>query len=335
MIMKTQLTTLLCLTLTALASGCAFGQAQLGPHKWTATIKVVGEDGNPIAGAGVAVSYTLPPLPNSNPDEGANWGEAKGLTDDNGDFSASHTDSSWGLGINVEKVGYYPTHAGHDLYVPGQFDDKTVAASRNATITLVLKKIGNPIAMYAKKEETKMPKENEPVGFDLMAGDWVAPYGTGKTADVFFTVHRKITTPQEFDADLELTFPNTGDGIIVMPPVTSDTGFSPLVMPRSTPAEGYQTALRWSYHNFTEISEPASGYFFRVRTVLDANGNVQSALYGKIQGDVRFLVGSKAPRAGITFNYYLNPTPNSRNVEFDPKQDLFGGLPFDEQIKTP
>jgi hypothetical protein len=62
---------------------------------------------------------------------------------------------------------------------------------------------------------------------------------------------------------------------------------------------------------------------------------VESALYGKIQGDMRFLVGTKAPRAGIGFTYYLNPTPNDRNVEFDPSQNLLGGLPFDAQVKLP
>jgi hypothetical protein len=106
-------------------------------------------------------------------------------------------------------------------------------------------------------------------------------------------------------------------------------------MPHSATKEGYQSALTWSYHNFTETSEPASGYFFRVRTVLDSNGNVQSALYGKIQGDVKFYVGTKAPRAGIGFQYYLNPTPNSRNVEFDPKQNLLGGLKSFERVTAP
>jgi hypothetical protein len=318
------------LSLIVLASGCAFGQS-LPAYKWTATIKVVNEDGNPISAADVSVQYTiLPPPPPGQP----TYGEIKGLTDNNGVFTASHTDSSWTFGVTVDKAGYYNTHIGHDLYQPGQLDDKAVAASRNSTITLVLKKIGHPIAMYAKKEETKMPKENEPIGFDLMVGDWVGPYGTGKTADIFFTVHRNIISPQKFDADLEITFPNAGDGIVVVPPA-SDTGVSRLVMPHSAEEAGYQPTLKWSYHNFSETSEPASGYFLRVRTVLDSNGNVESALFGKIQGDVRFLVGTKAPQAGIAFTYYLNPTPNDRNVEFDQSQNLFGGLPFDEQVKAP
>ncbi len=51
-------------------------------------------------------------------------------------------------------------------------------------------------------------------------------------------------------------------------------------------------------------------YFFRVRTVLDEKGRVKSALYGKIYGDFN------------SFYYYLNPTPNDTNIEFDPNQNL-------------
>ena len=51
-------------------------------------------------------------------------------------------------------------------------------------------------------------------------------------------------------------------------------------------------------------------YYIRVRTKLDEKGNVISAHYGKIYGDF------------MNFTHYLNPTPNDRNVEFDPKKNL-------------
>jgi hypothetical protein len=37
----------------------------------------------------------------------------------------------------------------------------------------------------------------------------------------------------------------------------------------------------------------------------------------------------------MQFCYYLNPTPNDRNVEFDPKQNLLGGLQSFEQVTAP
>ena len=56
---------------------------------------------------------------------------------------------------------------------------------------------------------------------------------------------------------------------------------------------------------------------------MDYSGNIVSAHYGKIYGDF------------MTFKYYLNPTPKSRNVEFDPKQNLLGGLQSFEQVSAP
>jgi hypothetical protein len=66
-----------------------------------------------------------------------------------------------------------------------------------------------------------------------------------------------------------------------------------------------------------------ANYFFRVRTKRDLGGEVVSALYGKFMGDF-----SQNLQAGkIDLNYCLNPEPNSRNMEFDPKRNLIGKPP--------
>jgi hypothetical protein len=295
-----------------LTNGCAFGQT-LPTYKWTATIKVVVEDGNPIAGANVAVSYTILPPP-SDPND-RRYGEIKGATDTNGVFIASHTDSSWGLAIIVEKSGYYTTHIGHDLYQPGQFDDKTVTASRNPTIALVLKKIGKPIPMYAKRNNQMIfPEYNKAIGYDLMVGDWVGPYGKGINADLFFT--EKHTDPQS-DYILSMSFPKPGDGIQEFTVPDAEKG-SGLRSSHEAPVDGYQPEV-----SQTEMTNPNRNFYFRVRTKLDENGNVVSARYGKIYGDL------------AQFTYYFNPTPNDRNIEFDPKQNLLGGLKSLEQVSQP
>ena len=251
------------------------------------------------------------------------------MTDTNGVFAASHENTgSIDLGFRASKTGYYSTIKEHE-FIKFKDSDPT---KWNPNETLVLKKIGQPIAMYAKKEETKTPKENEPVGFDLMAGDWITPFGTGKTADMFFTIHRKVVNVHEYDAELKVTFPNKGDGIAITPS-QPDVG-SDFKTSRIASENGYESDRSWHYSN-SEKPESVFGYFLRVRTVLDENGNVRSALYGKINGDIRFYVGTKVPHSGIGFTYYLNPTPNSRNVEFDPKQNLLGGLKSIEQVTTP
>jgi len=77
------------------------------------------------------------------------------------------------------------------------------------------------------------------------------------------------------------------------------------------------------------------GYFIRVRTELDQDSNVKSALYGKIAGNFRFYAGTIAPTSGMGFDYYLNPTPNDSNVEFDPKKNLVRDLKPLEGVSGP
>jgi hypothetical protein len=318
------------LILAMTMTGCSFAQLAMpsSSKEWKATLKIVDESGQPIIGADVQVSYILPAPPGTK-----SWGtygnygdKIEGLTDTNGIFSASHTDSSVGLGIIVEKAGYYTTRVGHQLYLPDQFDAQTVNANHNPTMTLVLKKIGKPIAMYAKREEMKLQQEDKPMGFNLMVGDWVTPNGKGEHTDMFFTVHRKIISKSKYACTLTITFPNKGDGIVVAPS-EPDTG-SEFKTSRTAVESGYESELDLHYSN-TNSPESVFGYFVRVQTVLDENGNVKSALYGKIRGNFRFYAGTIMPRAGMGFDYYLNPTPNDRNVEFDPKQNLMkwlGGL---------
>ena len=64
-------------------------------------------------------------------------------------------------------------------------------------------------------------------------------------------------------------------------------------------------------------------YYFRVRTQIDKDGNVMSALYGKLYSEFPKL------------HYYLNPNDNDRNVEFDPRQNLFVNLPKEERQSEP
>ena len=56
-------------------------------------------------------------------------------------------------------------------------------------------------------------------------------------------------------------------------------------------------------------------FVLRLRTVLDENGNIKSANYGKIYGD---FLG--------TLTHYFNPTKNDQSLEFDRKRNLLGGV---------
>jgi len=57
------------------------------------------------------------------------------------------------------------------------------------------------------------------------------------------------------------------------------------------------------------------------RTKKNDKGEIVSALYGKIYNPIDFKVFTNG--MNVQFAYYLNPTPNDRNTEFDPNQNLF------------
>lgn len=134
----------ICLILTCLIAGHAFGQARLGTYPWTVNLKVVDDNNRPVEGVQAWVGYgSVKEGQSTDPFQSSGWAIA-GLTDTNGLFTATHTDRSWTLGINAKKSGYYQTHISYQLYVPGQFDDQKVAANRNPKLTIVLKELANP-----------------------------------------------------------------------------------------------------------------------------------------------------------------------------------------------
>jgi hypothetical protein len=215
----------------------------------------------------------------------------------------------------------------------------------NPKVELTLKEVLKPIPMYARKygesyserERQSIPEYSKAIGFDLMKGDWVAPYGKGETSDFIFTLDCKLGgqtsfRTQIFDATLTLGFSNEGDGIQAscIHPLQG----SALRLPRFAPEAGYATNwVKISFMHEDESSYKTSedeNYFFRVRTRRDNSGKIISALYGKIHGTIDY-----SWNRGIKIVYYLNPTPNDRNLEFDSKRNLFRNLKPMEQVREP
>ncbi len=289
---------------------CAHAQT-LDVPEWKAVVKVVDGTGQPVAGASVTIGYYVSPPP-SEP-TAIKTDAKRGVTDTNGVFSASGYSGSTNLFFGASKDGYYHSHLDYEF---AQFK-KNDPAKWNPMIVLLLKRIGTPTPMYAKSVNLGMPVFDKAAGFDLSVGDWVAPYGKGSRTDILFTAH--LDKRAEYDSDYTLTvgFPNPGDGIqeFTVPRAGFRGSGSALRSSHQAPADGYQP--QWVQ---TKTVSPGKGYggnwdedrnyYLRIRTVLDENGNVKSALYGKIYGDF------------MQFTYYLNPTPNDRNIEFDPKHNL-------------
>lgn len=298
---------LILLAAVYIITGSAFGQVG-SDHAWSVAITVVDETNQPVSGAKVSAIFWTPVSQTKEIST-----NISGISDSGGIFRASHPYTGFpAMLFRAEKEGFYKTLRAYDL---GDYYD---AFHWNPSLQLMLKKIENPIPMYAKQVSLVVPAFEKPVGFDLAAGDWVGPYGKGKSADILFTSHYYNKRGKtDFDHQLIVSFPNIGDGIQSMVSPVEEAG-SDLRSPHQAPISGYEEKLirftsRHPGKSMVYDYDGNRAYLFRVRTVLDEKGNVKTALYGKIYGDF------------MQFRYYLNPSPNDRNIEFDQGHNLFPG----------
>jgi hypothetical protein len=301
--------------LETFAQVLAISLAEQQGAAWKATVKIVDERRQPLPGAAVSILYYVPPKLGEDPAKSSR--KVEGLTGADGGLVLSHRDNSLRLEFEVKKDGYYRTHDEFDF---------TMHTNRNPAGTLVLKKMIHPVPMYANRVDftrgKKMPFD-QPIGFDLMAGDWVAPHGKGTNALMFVTWIRRADQDDQrgYEEKLTISFPNAGDGIrefdSLGPPGSPG---SELRSPQEAPQDGYlpQLVKLHSWHparpGTNTYDSIHKNYFLRVQTVLNEQGKVKNALYGKIYGDF-----------DEAFWTLLNPEPNSRSLEFDPKHNLGRG----------
>jgi hypothetical protein len=313
-------TKLLFVGVTAIASMLGVAQIE-GFPEMRLTVHVIGEDGKPVADAKATFLFV---------EDMATWDEPAKVdvtTDSNGDFTLDEPSHSGVLESTfppIHKEGYY--YSG----VPGAHfynlkDNKWQPWDQ--TFTTTLRKIGNPVPMYVRNMSSDIPAVGVSCGYDLEEADWVAPYGKGKVTDFIVTVtHLEYTDYNNNEMTAIITFPNDGDGIqkVTLPQEFAGSMFR---WPREAFENGYQSKLdvrhMWSMSsqgtNIIETSKGVEGYFFRVRTVKQGDKFI-SALYGKIKGGVS--IGPNNAKPSIGFTYYLNPTPNDRNMEWDPTKNL-------------
>jgi len=286
------------------------------------TIKVVDENGKPISGAEVGLGF----------EQGYKNGEPImftiiGISDSNGTFVAKARTSNY-ISYGAVKNGYYRYSYVHRF----KTNNKKRWQPWNPEVKVVLRKIENPVPMYARRAELEMPVLNKEIGFDLLEYDWIPPYGKGEYTDILFKATRKWKSEWEFDGSLAIRFPGAFNGIQL---VKEGRSFgSKFKLPRFAPEEGYKNQIQKHI-----IASPGRGfdydyaednnYIFRIRSE-SKDGKLVRAMYGKLQGDFSFgLKGSTT--ASIGFKYFLNPD-YTRNLEFDPKQNLFSNLNSTERV---
>lgn len=278
------------------------------------TVQVVTEEKAPIPGATVTVAFLDPSKSTVGHLEEL---PAKRVTDANGEMSASGA-APQDLTVTAAAKGYYATAATDRFY--GYTDGKW--QPWNPTRVVVLKQVVNPIPLYVRKVDTTFPAFGQALGFDLKEGDWLEPHGRGKIADMELTIRRQ--SEQDDDPTLTINFAKGGNGLFTWREDRETR--SELKMPRSAPESQYANSIR--FERWNPLDKPrmrgrpsGASYFFRIRGKDKAEVPPDEALYGKIDGDIRFAVSGQNP-ATLRFTYYLNPTPGDRNLEFDVTKNL-------------
>lgn len=290
-------------------------------------LRITDETGNPLQGVTGKAWFNIVKEGSTSMDSYL----LTNATDKNGKVELEGETLQYRTACGAEEEGYYPASKG-DLWIKGQRGNRWEPWP--VEVDLTLKKIINPVPMYAVNSGNGigalMPDaENKSFGYDLLARDWVAPWGKGTTADfVFFGMEEFGTDPgQPMTGKLKIGFSNAGDGIIAMP-IGSDGG-SELLGPHKAPEGNYASEHAFMAKPAEKLGVPSQElanlvWVFRIRTVKDDQGRIVSSRYGKIYGYPQIL--SMRGRPAIRFNYYVSGIDNDRNLEWDMKTNLFKDL---------
>ena len=288
-----------------------------------ATIVVLDESNNPVEGAYTGITFE------KNTSQGTKVTTEDGSTDSIGKFTATGSCNGH-IAYGAKKAGYYDSYYTYDFKGKNTFGWEPW----NPELKVILRKIENPVPMYARHAKIELPVSEKDVGFDLVEYDWVIPYGKGKYSDFIFNLKRDFTAWNEQNTELMIKLSNEYDGIILHE-VNRRVG-SVFKLDRYAPDINLKNELKLviNAHNgvWKTNVKNTDNYYFRIRSQ-KKDGKFYQSMYGKILGHLDFSpVNSKT--AIIVFKYYVNPD-YTRNLEFDPKRNLFDNISDLERVTEP
>jgi hypothetical protein len=309
-------------------------------------LHVVNDLRAPIVGAKTLISFTTPVHGGATRYEGS--------TDDHGLFSGSGR-AVGSVFVLSEKDGHYGARF------------ERLPNNRDLDVTVVLPRIIDPIPLFARSASASKLSvsgrhpdaqfEELTIGFDLMKGEMVAPFVKGVVPDLLFKIRNRFvgwryseremeetrrhpssrnSTESDlkhyhgkFEAELEISFPGANEGLVEVK--DQFLPYSRLKMPHRAPEAGYVSMWRAAARTYSGVAPREDvGFFLRTRVKLDKEGRIVSANYAKVVGDFQL-----DPRGFVNFTYYFNPTPNDRNLEFDPKRNLFPSTVSGSDVRNP
>lgn len=309
-----------------------------GTYSFKISFKVIDEAQAPIAGAKAAIEIS---------DENRARGvlRVEGTTNEHGlIIIESRGDNS--VELWVTNPGFYPSEKRYSWRIE---DAEAQGAIRNGlqpwnpTVPVTLTKVGDRVPMFVFPGECSVSAIGVPPAvatdllYDLMVGDWVAPFGVGKVGDLEMRFLGAYESEGKHWGKYWMRFPNEGDGLIPVPAANGETD-SALRFPRLAPETGYDSVVfheEYSVNDSGQVpdyrqmaedeknQQALLGYLLRFRCQRDQQGKITSCYYGKFTSPVKFIsTGRFTNKPLISISYYLNPNPNDRRIEFDQETNL-------------
>lgn len=234
-------------------------------------------------------------------------------------FDAVTCDSTYWLSAE----GYYnPPY--HDIHYKLKKDHLFYVelAEHEKEESVVMRKKKNPIPMfgYGAGVEVKFPagERNGDYGYDMTAGDWVAPLGSGRVAD-FYVKRDFCENPRRTKSAVH--FKGKGNGAYKIKAFTGSEF-------RSCYEANTNAAFKDEFRYEFSLNKERAGHsdmcdcdydeclILRTRCNFDERGTLVSCHYSKIYGKIEICDRFKFKA------YAFNPTPNDPNLEFDVKRNL-------------
>ena len=296
-------------------------------------VRVVDEDENPLSGIPVACIFPdRTRLGNDDYSIVTNRTGDDGITRFNG-----RSYNGWVEYGMIEKDGFYPISAIRTDFtnVTGLVLERWQPYNEIQPITL--QRIGNPIPLWVRCDSKGWGndltiKPDRKFYYDLVKGDWMPPFGKGEHADIGFKLLPRedfgmgigpsgIPDPA-FRDTVSVEFIGNDNGVVkVRPPPNA------ILKVRTAPEDGYKDSFNIWYGRTKTMQIDTSTdknicHVFRIRTVKNSDGKIVSAFYGKVYGGFPLTYKVQDHPSGVSFIYYLNLTPNDRNLEWDMKHNL-------------
>lgn len=247
--------------------------------------RVIDDDGNAVANAKAHVWFRS----YGRPQDKADWVVE---TDTNGMFTVAHHFNEK-FSVGIDKRGYYHSHDEINYLAMPELPVKNGRWQPYDEIRVIsLKRVKNPWSVKVFCENSHrhiIPVFGEWVGFDLEIGDWLPPYGNGKSNDVLLRFKSDVRMRRkDYTYVMDVSFTNNpyAGAYCMKIDTVSDLKSQYQANTNST----YRTEFSFCTDCvpgkpvMTSYVDCDSYLVFRTRTRVDKNGRLTGAHYGKICG---------------------------------------------------